>query len=230
MRKPTIACPCVDCSSPVPLSTPCWLIFIKSISAASVAVVLRRSQPLSKSILIDQNWLSQTCIDPVQTHAQGPLKTHSPHNSLTNEVLPPLWRFIKEIIFDLFTIVQLLFSLKPIKVDVCYRVQALYETCHSAILVLPSEVREEVVSSDEDLLFALPYSESIFYRKLNSMHFTDLHFLALLHQVCVLHCKVVHVLCVWTWVHKWDSIGMYALEVMTLSCLQAEVNWFKAVL
>lgn len=29
-------------------------------------------------------------IDRVQTHAQGPLKTHSLHNSLTNEVLPPL--------------------------------------------------------------------------------------------------------------------------------------------
>lgn len=89
MHKPTTTCPCVDCSSPVPVSTPCCLIFIKSISAASVAVVLRRSRPLAKSILIDHHWLSHTRIDPVQTHAQGPLKTHSPHNSLTNEVLPP---------------------------------------------------------------------------------------------------------------------------------------------
>lgn len=157
MHKPTIACPCVDCSSPVPVSTPCCLIFIKSISAASVAVALRRSRPLAKSILIDHHWLSQTRIDPVQTHAQGPLKAHSPHNSLTNEVLPPLWRFIKEIIFDLFTIVQLLFSLKPIKVDVCYRVRPLYEMCHSVILVLPSEVGDEVVWDirEEYLLFAL---------------------------------------------------------------------------
>lgn len=159
MYKPTIACPCVDCSSPVPVSTPCCLIFIKSISAASVAVVLRRSRPLTKSILIDHHWLSQTHIDPVQTHAQGPLKAHSPYNSLTNEVLPPLWRFIEEIIVDLFTIVQLLFSLKPIKVDVCYGVRALYEMYHSIILVLPSEVRDEVVwySEKEYLVFALSY-------------------------------------------------------------------------
>lgn len=102
MCKPTIACPCVDCSSLVRVSTPCCLIFIKSISAASVAVVLQRSCPLAKSILIDHNWLSQTHIDPIQTHAQGPLKTHSLHNSLSNEVLPPIWHFIKEIIFDFF--------------------------------------------------------------------------------------------------------------------------------
>lgn len=153
----TIACPCVDCSKPVLVSTPCCLIFIKSISAASVAVVLQRSRPLTKSILIDHNWLFQTCIDPFQTHAQGPLKTHSPHNSLTNEVLPPLRRFITEIIFDLFTIAQLLFSLKPIKVAVCYRVQTLYEMCHSAILALPSEVSDEVIwdgKRKEDRLFA----------------------------------------------------------------------------
>lgn len=99
------------------VSTPRCLIFIKSISAASVAVVLRRPRPPSKSILIDHHWLSQMRIDSVQTHAQGPFKTHSLHNSLTNEVLPPLWRFIQEIIFDLFTIVQLQFSLKPIKVE-----------------------------------------------------------------------------------------------------------------
>lgn len=120
---------------------------------------MRRSLPLTKSILIDHNWLFQTRIDLAQTHAQGPLKTQSPHNSLTNEVLPPRWRFIKEIIFYLFTIAQLLFSLKPIKDDVCYRVQTLYETCHSVILLLPSEVRDEVVwdGKDEHLRFALSY-------------------------------------------------------------------------
>lgn len=166
-HKPTIVCPCVDCSSPVPVSTPCCLIFIKSISAASVAVALRRSRPHAKSILIDHHWLSQTRIDPVQTHAQGPLKTHSPHNSLTNEVLPPsllLWCFMKEIIFDLFTIVQLLFSLKPIKADVCYRVQALYEMCHSVILVLPSKVRNDVrFGMVRRKIFCLLYHTHIYY-------------------------------------------------------------------
>lgn len=181
LQKPTIACPHVDCSSPVPVSTPCCLIFIKSISAASVAVVLWRSRPLAKSILIDHNWLSQTRIDPVQTHAQGPLKTHSPHNSLTNEVLPPLWRFIKEIIFDLFTIVQLLFSLKPIKVDVCYRVQTLYEMCHSTILVLPSEVRDEVAwdGKDEDLLSALCYFIILTFMR------WSLYFIACILLMCI---------------------------------------------
>ena len=62
-----------------------------------------------------------------------------------------------EIVFDLFTIVQLLFSLKPIKVDVCYGVQALYEMCHSGILVLLSEVRDDV-GQEEDVEFSLSYS------------------------------------------------------------------------
>lgn len=137
------------------VSTPKCLIFIKSISAASVVEVLRRTRPPAKSILIDHHWLSQMRIDPVQTHAQGPLKTHSLHNSLTNEVLPPLWRFIKEIIFDLFTIVQLRFGPKPIKVCVCYRVQMRYEMCHSLILVLPSQVSDEVLQDGHGLgLFA----------------------------------------------------------------------------
>ena len=222
MHKPTTACPCVDCSSPVPVSTPCCLIFIKSISAASVAVVLRHSRPLAKSILIDHHWLSQTCIDPAQTHAQGPLKAHSPRNSLTNEVLPPLRRFIKEIIFDLFTIVQLLFSLKPIKVDVCYRVRPLYEMCHSVILVLPSEVGDEVVW-EEYILFALSYfTRESSQTNTHAFYWSGSALLSSITPCCVLLCTCM-------WVHKWDSIGC-VLEVMTLSCLQAGVNWFKAVL
>ena len=102
------------------------------------------------------------CIDPFQTHAQGPLKTHPPHNSLTNEALPRSWCFMKKIIFDLFTIVQLLFSLKPIKADVRCRVQEFYEMCRSMILVLPSEVRDSVATDGqvEYLLFVLSYSYS----------------------------------------------------------------------
>lgn len=106
---------------------PCCLIFIKSISAASVAVALQHSCPLTKSILIDHNWLSQTHIDPVQTHAQGPLKTHSPRKSLTNEAPPHPGRFIRKILFDLLAIEKWLFPLKPIKADVCYRVPTLWD-------------------------------------------------------------------------------------------------------
>lgn len=133
MCRATLCAPVLSrYSSLVPLSTPCCLIFIKSISAASVSIAHRRSRPPAKSILIDHHWLSHTHIDPVQTHAQGPLKTHSLHDSLSNEVHPPPFQrhFIREIIFDLFTIVQLLFSRKPIKADVYYRAQTLYEMCH----------------------------------------------------------------------------------------------------
>lgn len=99
---------------------------------------------------------------------------------------------------------QLLFSLKPIKVDVYYRVQTLYEMCHSMILVLPSEVRDKVVwnGKDEHLLCTILFYHTHIYVSMThyefifkvSMYFTGLHHLVLLPHVCVLHCGVVHVL------------------------------------
>lgn len=57
------------------------LIFIKSISAASVSVVLRRFCPLTKSILIDPNWLSRTHID---SHSDS--RSRSPQNTLALKI------------------------------------------------------------------------------------------------------------------------------------------------
>lgn len=115
------------------------------------------------------------------------------------------------------------------------RVQTWYEMCHSLILVLPWELRDELAKNGQkiDLLFALSrlsiliFMMSIFqicaWSKTNSVHFTELQYLSLLRHVCVLHCGVcahvyvskTTVVCLCGCVH----VCVCVLKVMTPSCL-----------
>lgn len=98
--------------------------FSSSFSRRSAATLL--PSPLNLFSLITIGFPKRTSIPFKLT-----LKV-SPQNALASQftykrspVPAPRWRFIGEIIFDLLTIAQLLFSLKPIKADVRYRVQTL---------------------------------------------------------------------------------------------------------
>lgn len=88
-----------------------------------------------------------------------------------------------------------------------------YETCHSVILLLPSQVRDEVAedAEGEDHLCALSYGicagPYVVYFLSYTFHFTDLHHLAPLHHASALQCT-----------------GECTLEVTTMN-LQKWTDW-----